>query len=223
MQKKRGKEIIDSSLEPRILRKSTIDLAKEREKHRQKEERRRHKTASQSFGQHRKFERLTQEQLLREARRTEVKNLASLESSRFQSEKKNYKEKKHTIEGSVIRYHSVMMPVVSVAGTKGSEPVDNTTTLEKYSRNFVVFTDSDLYSSTFSYTCPARPKRVYCSITGLPAKYVDPLTKLPYATAQAFKIIRNRYVKEKEDKCEARLVQLNSWLEEKRKLKKQTC
>lgn len=218
----------DSTLERRSLRKSTIDLAKERERHRQDEERRRHKTTAQSLGQSKKYQRLSQEQLLREAKRTEVKNLASLESYRLQSEKKSYKEKKHTLQGSIIRYHSMIMPTVALSHPTVTYTDSMHTTLEqpvdgKYSRNFIVFTDNDLYCNTFSYPCPTRPKRVYCPVTGLPAKYVDPLTKLPYATAQAFRIIRNRYVKEKEDKCEARIVQLNNWLEEKKKLKKQNC
>jgi vacuolar protein sorting-associated protein 72 len=32
-----------------------------------------------------------------------------------------------------------------------------------------------------------------CFITGLPAKYRDPRTLLPYATAEAFREIRRRY------------------------------
>ena len=213
-------EVTVYSNERRILRKSTIDLAKVKEKQRQDQERQRIKSSSQSVVHPKKYERLTQEQLLREARRTEVKNLASLESYRLQSEKKNYKEKKHTIEGPVIRYHSVMMPIVDNTVNK----MDDTICADenRYSRNFIVFTDDSFYK-TFSYPCPTRPKRLYCSVTGLPAKYIDPLTKVPYATAQAFKIIRNHYVKEKEDKCEARIVQLNNWLQEKKKLKKQTC
>ena len=143
--------------------------------------------------------------------------MASLETYRLESEKKTYKEKKHTIQGSTIQYHSIVMPDVLLAN-----PSEDVKSVEHYSRNFIVFTDMDLYQNTFSYSCPTRPKRVYCSVTGLPAKYVDPLTKLPYATAQAFRIIRNQYVKEKEDECEARILQLNNWLEEKKKLKKQS-
>jgi len=35
-------------------------------------------------------------------------------------------------------------------------------------------------------------KKAFCSITGLPATYIDPLTKLPYATKEAFKILREK-------------------------------
>lgn len=206
-----------SSFEPRTLRKSTIEIGKERERFRRAEERKRSRSSSQRLGsQPKKLERLTQDQLLREAKRTEVKNLASLESYRLQSEKKTFKEKKHTIEGPVVRYQSVVMPC-------NNESSNDASFHDKYSRNFIIFTDNELYCNTFSYPSLPRPKRVYCSVTGLPAKYIDPLTRLPYATAQAFRIIRNKYVKEKEDKCEERIVQLNNWLEEKKKLKSKTC
>lgn len=219
--KKQEKNSDTSSFEPRALRKSTIEVGKERERSRLVEEKNRLKSSLQRLGsQPKKVERLTQDQLLREAKRTEVRNLASLETYRLQSEKKTYKEKKHSIEGAVVRYHSVVMPCTTVDEVG---PVLGPQKESKYSRNFVIFTDNDLYYSTFAHQALHRPKRVYCSITGLPAKYIDPLTKQPYATAQAFKIIRNRYVKEKEDKCEERIMQLNNWLEEKKKLKSKTC
>ncbi len=213
--------VTDSSQERRILRKSTVDLAKVKEKQRQDQEKQRLKLSMQSLVHPKKHDRLTQEQLLNEAKRTEVINLASLESYRLQTEKKNYKEKKHTIDGPVVRYHSVVMPTVPITDITTVDDDMRNNNQKRYSRNFIVFTD-DSYYKTFSYVCPTRPKRVYCSVTGLPAKYIDPLTKVSYSTAHAFRIIRNRYVKEKEDKCEARIVQLNNWLQEKKKLKKQT-
>lgn len=36
------------------------------------------------------------------------------------------------------------------------------------------------------------PKRGVCPITGQRAKYVDPKTNTPYATPEAFKVIRER-------------------------------
>ena len=159
---------------------------------------------------------LTQEQLLEEAKKTEVENLASLEAyARMEAQKKTYKIKDHTISGPAIRYHSVTMPTFER---------DGGLTTEKYSRNFLVFTDtSTIPTSIFPTEKPSKPKSLYCKVTGLPAKYIDPLTKFPYSTAQAFKVIRDRYVKEKEEKCEERLQQLSDWLEEKKRLKiKQT-
>lgn len=36
-----------------------------------------------------------------------------------------------------------------------------------------------------------RPTKKYCDITGLPAKYTDPKTKVRYATTEAFRFERN--------------------------------
>jgi vacuolar protein sorting-associated protein 72 len=36
------------------------------------------------------------------------------------------------------------------------------------------------------------PVPLVCAITGLPAKYKDPLTGKPYANAQAFKALRGQ-------------------------------
>jgi hypothetical protein len=40
----------------------------------------------------------------------------------------------------------------------------------------------------------ADPERPKCIITGLPARYRDPLTGYPYASLQAFKTLRERCV-----------------------------
>ena len=100
-----------------------------------------------------------------------------------------------------------------------TEPVQ--TEIRKQSRNFLIFTDTSKYPSEY-FPCvrPQKPKRRLCPVTRLPAKYIDPLTRTPYATPFAFKVIRTRYVNEAEQKCERRLMQLSSWLEEKKKKKK---
>ncbi|KAG5040759.1 hypothetical protein JHK85_013235 [Glycine max] len=46
-------------------------------------------------------------------------------------------------------------------------------------------------------TAPVQyPEQPVCPITGLPAKYRDPKTGQPYATKEAFKIIRERFLNE---------------------------
>lgn len=41
------------------------------------------------------------------------------------------------------------------------------------------------------------PAKHVCAITGLPSKYFDPLTQSPYATIEAFKVLRERYKQQK--------------------------
>ena len=206
--------------EPRSLRKSTVDLSKERQKRRLEEEKRRKKFSMKTFP--RPLKRLTQEQLLEEAKQTEVENLASLAAyTRLEAERKTFRQKKRVIEGPVIQFHSVSMPAVPlVEASSTGEGESSVNHEDKYCRNFLTFTDTQAFPDAYFPTSRLRrPKKLFCSITGLPARYIDPLTSKPYATPLAFRIIRNKYVKEKEEKCEKRLVQLSSWLEEKKKLK----
>lgn len=219
--------------EPRSLRQSTIDLSLESS--RVEEIRRQEKDINRRFSgpPKRKAPRLTQEQLLAEAKRTEIENLASLEAyTRLEAQRKTYKVKQHSIAGPAVRFHSLTMPcLTNEAATSNQNSIDNNTNKDnsnkvaKYSRNFIVFTDSSSIPSSFfssGSVAPPKPKQLYCKVTGLPARYIDPLTKFPYSSAQAFRVIRDRFVKEREEKCDERLQQLSDWLEEKKRLKKQS-
>lgn len=62
-----------------------------------------------------------------------------------------------------------------------------------------------------------EPKHFICPITGQRAKYRDPLTGTPYATKEAFKIIREKYFQKDEEKLYVRLQILNDLLGKKRK------
>ena len=180
---------------------------------------------------------MTQEEILAEARITEIENLASLEAfTRLEAEKKRVKERKTVLQGPVVRFHSVSMPLIAESSSRSAEndaveekevaEVANSTgskpqAEEKYCRNFLIFTDTQSFPAAYfpsRRACKPRQK-LFCPITGLPAKYIDPLTSTPYATPQAFKILRNRYVSEGEQKCEKRLLQLSNWLEEKKRKK----
>jgi vacuolar protein sorting-associated protein 72 len=89
---------------------------------------------------------------------------------------------------------------------------------QKYSRNFLIFTDvSSFPGQYFPRQRRKHPKRRFCPITGQPAKYYDAVTKSPYATAEAFKALRSKYVDTEQQKCEKHLMQLSSWLEEKKR------
>ena len=183
--------------------------------------------------------RLTQSEMLEEAKWTELENKASLEAfTRLEEEKRQVKEKKKVIKGPIIRFHSVTMPMIteldpsqdpsSSSRVTTAVPTCDSSTLEtstnsvaqqtQYCRNFLIFTDTASYPSAyFPSNKPPKPKRLVCRVTGLPAKYIDPVTQTPYATPQAFKIIRTRYVRSAEEKCEKRLLQLSGWLKEKKR------
>ena len=137
--------------------------------------------------------KLTQKELLEEAKITERENLASLEAySRLEAEKKKTEKKKVIYSGPVVRFHSVSMPTVTEVEHKtidhslpsSTDPLPNPTKETKqaasksmYTRNFLVFTDTQRYPSEYFPTDkPKYPRKRFCPVTGLPAKYMDPLT-----------------------------------------------
>ena len=75
-------------------------------------------------------------------------------------------------------------------GTK-SETLD---AVKRCCRNFLIFTDAKSFPEAYFPTKKPRcAQRSYCPVTGLPARYRDPLTGLPYFNAQAFRYIREKY------------------------------
>ena len=135
------------------------------------------------------YRRLTQEELLAEAKITEEINLASLDAyQKLELEKKKTKSHKNVFNGPTIRYHSTTMPLLD----SDDEASDNL----KQSRNFITFSDEETLRNIFGIkkadTDVAKvPQK--CVATGLPAKYFDPLTNCPYANLFAFKKIREIY------------------------------
>ncbi|EDO40380.1 predicted protein, partial [Nematostella vectensis] len=149
--------------------------------------------------------RLTQEELLAEARITEEENTASLLAyQRHEADKKKTKIQKVTHKGPIIRFCSLSMPVIDM-----NEPIVHVDEIDKEEetqtkqnidptkrccRNFMIFTDAKNFPDAYFPTKkPKYPQRTYCPVTGLPARYLDPITQLPYANAQAFRYIREKY------------------------------
>jgi len=125
--------------------------------------------------------RLTQSELLAEARITEEQNLASLaQLMQFQEDQKKSKVTKAKYQGPIIRFQSVRMPLFGDDGKENGY----------CSRSFLEFTDTKSFPQEYFPSKVKYPKKEMCVVTGLPAKYKDPLTGLPYATIEAFKYIR---------------------------------
>lgn len=113
--------------------------------------------------------RLTQEELLDEAKRTEIINRASLEAMlKIQESKKAVAEHKAPPSG----------PRVVMRSRGGI------TTL--------TFTEADAVPACLQAKAPTPPEPPRCVVTGLPARYRDPQTGAPYATLDAFRTIRGR-------------------------------
>ncbi|XP_004632542.1 vacuolar protein sorting-associated protein 72 homolog [Octodon degus] len=158
---------------------------------------------------------LTQEELLREAKITEELNLRSLETyERLEADKKKQVHKKRKCPGPIITYHSVTVPLVGEppkeenVDVEGLDPSPTASTLTSHavtgpvippahcSRTFITFSDDATFEEWFPQGRPPKvPIREVCPVTHRPALYRDPVTDIPYATARAFKIIREAYKK----------------------------
>ncbi|CAH2059015.1 unnamed protein product [Thlaspi arvense] len=118
--------------------------------------------------------RMTQEEMLLEAAQTEIMNLRNLERvlAREEEVKKKAIVHKEVYKGPQIRY------------------------LSKDGCNYIEFCNGASFSSEISTKSVPYPEEAVCVISGLPAKYRDPKTGLPYATTEAFKAIRERFMDE---------------------------
>lgn len=122
--------------------------------------------------------RMTQEEMLLEAAETEIMNMRNLERvlAREEEVKKKAVVHKDTYEGPTVRFFSR----------------DGESRLE--------FINGASFGSELCTTSSPYPEKPVCVVTGLPAKYRDPKTGLPYATMEAFKIIRESFLKEEADR-----------------------
>lgn len=121
--------------------------------------------------------KLSQAELLAEAKAMEAENLRAYEEmKRIEEEKKKPPPKRKPITG----------PKVTVTtNDKGSF-----LTLENFKQM-----PEEVSSVAAPYPVPS-----FCAVTGQRAKYRDSLTGKPYSTLEAFKIIREKYNKEQAEK-----------------------
>ena len=159
--------------------------------------------------------KMTQEEILEEAKLTEKMNLESLK--KYQEMELEAKRRAHgrgvrTVSGPAIRYHSVVMPLIEeiksdqvkkediesvkkeIEGDEQEEnkpPTSEPVKVEgKQARTFLSFSNQETLENSFPRQGFRVPPSKVCPVTRLPAKYTDPVTELPYANLQAFKIIR---------------------------------
>uniref|UniRef100_A0A0B7BKW5 Vacuolar protein sorting-associated protein 72 homolog n=1 Tax=Arion vulgaris TaxID=1028688 RepID=A0A0B7BKW5_9EUPU len=159
--------------------------------------------------------RMTQEELLEEAKITEKQNMKSLENyQKLELEKKRARVVKQTYHGPIIRYHSLTMPLIEELPYEPDVDVDSEevaetkrpelTVDEKCERTFITFTDESTFKDIFPQTRNKPPGRSICPVTKLPVKYFDPITQTGYANVQAFGCIREAYSRQLENENKAR-------------------
>ncbi|XP_078041339.1 vacuolar protein sorting-associated protein YL-1 isoform X1 [Augochlora pura] len=91
-----------------------------------------------------------------------------------------------------------------------------------YERTFITFENEKLFSNAFKKsTAQIPPTKALCSITRLPAKYLDPMTQLPYKNVQTFRLLREAYYQQLEARTDindtTQSPELLRWLEWRQK------
>lgn len=138
-------------------------------------------------------------------------------------EKKKVRPTKRVNTGPIIRYHSLSMPTVTEIRTitqikeelddeDENDGTDDTPLAkakrskievvaagnDRIERTFITF-ENDINGQFFSTVFASKPKGLkrkedfLCALTKMHARYIDPVTKLPYRNVQALKIIREAY------------------------------
>ncbi|KAK7066056.1 Vacuolar protein sorting-associated protein 72, partial [Halocaridina rubra] len=198
------------------------------------------------------YPKLTQEELLEEAKLTEEINLKSLEKYELaELDRKKPKVVRRGFTTPYIRYQSTAMPLiqelksseemevqdsnvnvdtqeyqVGVTGDVLQTRSDNVPrkTLSKDAeyceRTFITFSNEGTFKRTFRRAKPKAVQKNICPITRLSARYFDPVTQLPYATLQAFRVLREAYYQQLEDKGDRNNKQVAKWLVWRREYKK---
>jgi len=83
---------------------------------------------------------------------------------------------------------------------------DKSSTTEKCSRTFLIFSDDKTAKDYFNIPKRRVRPRVICPITRLKARYFDPITQTPFATAKAFRCLREALKKQLACKSEGATV-----------------
>jgi len=183
--------------------------------------------------------KLTQEEILEEAKITEKYNLESLkkyEEMELEAKRRATRSGDRTVKGPAIRYHSVTMPLIQeIKDEENIKPeIEEDSNEEgvirpvlekkaeghgKQERTFISFTDTETMKNSFPRAGYRVPSSKICPVTRLPAKYFDPVTELPYANLQAFKIIREAYYQQLESRGDKTDPEISSWLDWREKNK----
>lgn len=139
----------------------------------------------------------SQQELLEEAKLTELENLKSLEKfEKLELAKKQTRVKHRVFYTSTVKFHSKAVPF---QGDDDSVNIETDEHDEKrrrdcYERTTLTVNDYEVAQNMFPCKVakvPRPPRK--CVFTGDYARYVDPLTGHPYKNQKVFSILRSVY------------------------------
>ncbi|XP_045767674.1 vacuolar protein sorting-associated protein 72 homolog [Maniola jurtina] len=88
-----------------------------------------------------------------------------------------------------------------------------------YERTLLSFENDikdEAFNACFPQKKPKRRRELLCAVTKRPARYIDPITKLPYRSVDAFRIIREAYCQQLEARGDRNDPALAAWLKARR-------
>ncbi|XP_013142226.1 PREDICTED: vacuolar protein sorting-associated protein 72 homolog [Papilio polytes] len=102
---------------------------------------------------------------------------------------------------------------VKLKNEKQNKPKN--TNCKFYERTLISF-ENDIrnkaFKSCFPTSKPKKRRELLCAVTKKPARYIDPITKLPYRSVDAFRIIREAYYQQLEARGDRTDPQVQLWL-----------
>ncbi|KAG8322332.1 Vacuolar protein sorting-associated protein 72 [Homalodisca vitripennis] len=129
---------------------------------------------------------------------------------KLELERKKCRTVKKVYTGPTIRYHSISMPLL---GDDGMMNCCRQTVEGRYERTFITFSDADTMVSAFPSNDPPKPpSKNFCPITRVPAKYLDPVTHLPYCNIATFRVLREAYYQQLEARGDRGSAEIAAWL-----------
>ncbi|KAG5313068.1 VPS72 protein, partial [Pseudoatta argentina] len=111
---------------------------------------------------------------------------------------------------------------ISIALSASTKKIHGEETGTFYERTFITFENEQSYSDVFKKSTQQRPPlKPLCAITRLAAKYLDPMTQLPYKNVQTFRLLREAYYQQLEGRTDlndaSQSPELSRWLEWRQK------
>ncbi|XP_073952224.1 vacuolar protein sorting-associated protein YL-1 [Choristoneura fumiferana] len=88
-----------------------------------------------------------------------------------------------------------------------------------YERTLLTFHNdikNKAFNACYKMAQPKRRPEMLCAVTKRPARYIDPITKLPYRSVDAFRIIREAYYQQLEARGDRSDPQMKAWLKWRR-------
>lgn len=142
------------------------------------------------------------------------------EPNQTMTESKNEDENKSEATKMNLDYvgpdEEISIENVAMKEEKPAKPKENIKYHERTLLSFENDIKNKAFNACFLQRKPKRRRELLCAVTKRPARYIDPVTKLPYRSVDAFRIIREAYCQQLEARGDKNDPKLTAWLKARR-------